>query len=616
MNKTDRTKNTKNTKNTKKKSYKTLIDAFRDILTAIRPYGFMWIPVDGDDALPEDKVKAKVVKSARSMALDALYYVAERFGITLLQGAYLTYVMRFGHEDQGVPPSDINSLCAQVEAACKGNMTYEDGAFEGSYSLDNMLAFSIQKELSEMAAKGVLYESYEGGTACYYLSAAAGDAISNNSAFVKATYSKKQERALFFTIMDDSFEKGLGINELNGRFYALCKQHPDVPFLKSLERYGLEDEDVLILACACCRYYIHGLRLYAYNVEPIVGSGKMGAIMESFMDGSNPLVKNGLLKKETRDDETEFRFGLTQKGKDEFIGSFESETASETEAAKEEGNDDMDPNLIHYGSLAQKQLFYNKAEREQMDLLTEALGIERFAFIQNGLNKMRHKKGMACLFYGAPGTGKTESVYQLALQTKRDIIAVNCANIRGGLVGDGERNIKTVFDDYRKSCKGKDALPILLFNEADSLFCKRFESVQESNELYENAMQSVILQELDRFDGILIATTNLSGAMDGAFERRFLYKIEFNRPSAETRARIWMSMLPNLTDDQASMLAEDYDLSGAQIENAVSKYAIKSLMKGISVDKVDLASLEKECGEEGVKLHNTLSKRVKVGFAA
>ena len=86
--------------------------------------------------------------------------------------------------------------------------------------------------------------------------------------------------------------------------------------------------------------------------------------------------------------------------------------------------------------------------------------------------------GFTCLFYGAPGTGKTETVLQLARQTGRDIVQVNLSQLKSCWVGESEKNIKRLFDNYRNKVKKSKVIPILLFNEADAIINQRMEGAQ------------------------------------------------------------------------------------------------------------------------------------------
>jgi SpoVK/Ycf46/Vps4 family AAA+-type ATPase len=114
----------------------------------------------------------------------------------------------------------------------------------------------------------------------------------------------------------------------------------------------------------------------------------------------------------------------------------------------------------------------------------------------------------------------------------------------------------------------------------------------------ENTIQNILLQAMENLSGIMIATTNLTNNMDSAFERRFLYKICFEKPTIETRAHIWQSMLPNLSSEEANNLAKEYDFSGGQIENIARKQIVDSILYG---QQQDIASVKLYCENENIK---------------
>ena len=236
--------------------------------------------------------------------------------------------------------------------------------------------------------------------------------------------------------------------------------------------------------------------------------------------------------------------------------------------------------LIRHEEIVRKQLYYDREVAAQVSDLERLLEEAHYREICNRLKDKGHRTGFTCLFYGAPGTGKTESVLQLALQTGRDIMQVNVQEIKSMWVGESEKNIKALFDRYRSCVENSEVAPILLFNEADAIIGKRQEGAERAVEKMENSIQNIILQEMETLDGILIATTNLVQNMDKAFERRFLYKIRFNKPSLEARLRIWQSMLPDLPETDLRLLAGKYDFSGGQIENIARHYAIDSILHG------------------------------------
>ena len=154
-----------------------------------------------------------------------------------------------------------------------------------------------------------------------------------------------------------------------------------------------------------------------------------------------------------------------------------------------------------------------------------------------------------------------------------------------------------------------DVAPILLFNEADAIIGIRKQGAQNAVDKMENTIQNIILQEMETMDGIMIATTNLVENMDSAFDRRFLYKVKFEKPDAQVRRRIWKEMLPTLSDKEAQVLAEAFELSGGQIENVARKDTINHILHGASNDR--LALLKGYCNDETI---GTTPTRRRLGF--
>jgi hypothetical protein len=178
-----------------------------------------------------------------------------------------------------------------------------------------------------------------------------------------------------------------------------------------------------------------------------------------------------------------------------------------------------------------KQLFYNKEEKGQIERLGSLLEEDSLQKVFSSMKEKGLRTGMICLFYGDPGTGKTETVYQMARRTGRKILEADVAKLRNCYVGETEKNMRALFADYRTACEENKLKPILLFNEADAILGKRMEGAVKAVDRMENSVQNILLQEMETFEGIMIATTNLLGNLDPAFERRFLFKIRFNKPT-------------------------------------------------------------------------------------
>jgi SpoVK/Ycf46/Vps4 family AAA+-type ATPase len=164
--------------------------------------------------------------------------------------------------------------------------------------------------------------------------------------------------------------------------------------------------------------------------------------------------------------------------------------------------------------------------------------------------------------------------------------------------GESEKLIKGIFDKYRRIVDRSKVTPILLFNEADGIFSSRKQLGNSAVDQTENAIQNIILQEMEDLNGILIATTNLTQNLDKAFERRFLYKICFDKPTVNARFHIWKDKMPTLSERETSTLSEMFNLSGGQIDNIARKYLMKEVLHG-SVP--NLEELKSYCSEENLQ---------------
>lgn len=269
-------------------------------------------------------------------------------------------------------------------------------------------------------------------------------------------------------------------------------------------------------------------------------------------------------------------------------------------------------NLISADKIDQKELYYNKREEGQVETLKELISEEKYNEIRDRLKKTNFRIGFASLFYGGPGTGKTETVFQLAKATGRSIMQVNISEVKSKWVGDSEKNIQAIFNQYRRAVamseKNGEKVPILLFNEADAIISRRKEGATNAVDKMENSIQNIILQEMEKLEGILIATTNLTENLDPAFERRFLYKIRFDKPEVDVKVKIWKSMICDISDNEALSLASKYDFSGGQIENIARKVTINNILYG-TAPKLD--SLQKLCNEELIAKETS---RQRIGF--
>jgi hypothetical protein len=250
--------------------------------------------------------------------------------------------------------------------------------------------------------------------------------------------------------------------------------------------------------------------------------------------------------------------------------------------------------LLEAKSLQTKNLFLNKTEEKQVSLLHTLLGGDQLTHVQQKFEQAGLGKGVVVLLYGDPGTGKTETVYSIASRTQRNVLLVDIANIKDKYVGESEKHLKMLFEEYRKAVSHFERTPILLFNESDALISKRIELTSSVDQM-NNSMQNILLQELESFEGILFATSNLNVNLDKAFERRFPYKIHFGKPDTATRGKIWASKLPDLDSSAVTRLAQAFELTGGQIDNIIRKYLLHNILNDSSPD---LTQIEQMCAEE------------------
>lgn len=264
--------------------------------------------------------------------------------------------------------------------------------------------------------------------------------------------------------------------------------------------------------------------------------------------------------------------------------------------------------LINNDQITEKKLYFNKSERYQIETFSNLLLNDNYENIISRLKEKGMRSGFCALFYGGPGTGKTESVYQIAKKTGRNIFLVDVSRIKSKWVGDSEKNIKALFDEYRSIVNNSEVAPILLFNEADAILSIRKSGAENAVDKMENSIQNIILQEMENLQGIMIATTNLTQNFDSAFERRFIYKLEFNKPDIQSRISIWESMMEGIDPEYAKALAEEFEFSGGQIENISRKATVDYILSG---EQPDLNHLRELCKNETI---GSGAKNARIGF--
>ena len=399
---------------------------------------------------------------------------------------------------------------------------------------------------------------------------------------------------------DDLNDDAISPHELCEELQTLFKDNPQVGFVQHLKDYCLSSDDQMMATLFCHRLVNKDDDDIRFgDIEDLFDTvGDFNRAKGELRGGEHILQKKKIIEHRCVDGLADVtRYKLTESAKRTLLAEMKINEAEEKLA-----------DMMDSSRLTPKQLFFPKDIQRQVEELGSFLHPENYQKIQERMKEKGFRNGFACLFYGSPGTGKTETDYQLARQTGRNIMVVDVPQLKSMWVGQSEKNVKGLFDRYREQVKRAKLTPILLFNEADAIIGKRKSGAENAVDKMENSLQNIILQEMETLDGIMIATTNLQENMDKAFERRFLYKIKFDKPTEEASASIWRSMIPDLSELDVHTLVSKYDFSGGQIENIARHYAIDTILHGQSEDVLPM--LIRHCDNE--RLDEKCS--TKIGF--
>ncbi len=242
----------------------------------------------------------------------------------------------------------------------------------------------------------------------------------------------------------------------------------------------------------------------------------------------------------------------------------------------------------------------NPKTRETLETLMRQLDKEVLnRLFEWGIKDKKRGIDARIIFYGHPGTGKTMTAYSLAKSLKRQVLSFDCSKILSMYVGESEKNVRKIFDTYRDLTQKTKTEPILFLDEADQFLGSRSSGVTSGADQMHNQMQNIFLEQIESFEGVLIATTNLLENIDMAFSRRFNYKIEFKKPNKIQRKKLWELMLPKNADFEKDFSIEElstYQLTGGQINLIVKNTAYNVAVRDTPLFKLEdfIAEIQKE----------------------
>lgn len=508
-------------------------------------------------------------------------------------------------QKMGTCPEETAILACVLENS-HGYHTCDDEDIAKFMGFTNIEFMGFRQYLDSLAVKRIVRFAKTRGGISFVILKEASQAIIEDKEFSEKNFSGltteemfTQMRKAFRAFRDDELTHEMLIQDLN----MLVDVNPQNIFCQKIIDCGVRkftQTEQRIFFYLCHRFVSFGEREVDFHVfgDFIAENEDAQKFIRVFQAGKLNLQKSGLI---TFGGEA----GLMDKSSASLSEQVRNTFFTEVDLFSEErieGHRD----LMSCDNIVVKELFYNALEQEQVERLEKLLEEEHFNGIQARLAELGMRKGFNVIMYGGPGTGKTETTLQIAKKTGRDVFFVDLSSLKSKWVGESEKIVKGIFNTYRSMCKTKSIKPILFFNEADAIFGKRMENVETSAAQMLNSLQNIILQEMEQIDGVMFCTTNLHTNLDPAFERRFLYKIELEKPGEEVRVKIWKSMLKGLEEDEYSVLASRYPFSGGQIENVVRKSTVDYILLG---EKPSLETICKFCDEENFK-----SNIRKVGF--
>ena len=431
------------------------------------------------------------------------------------------------------------------------------------------------------------------------------ESIYNNTEYIPQA-KKKDDDIEFISYMADRYESrrsaDMSARSIQRELRLYEKAHSHLEVVKRVSDELEDPNDRFFIYDVANDVLKGGDSNLNVTISDLYDGGERYSVATEMMEEKHELFQKGLIEFAKKGNLSEASITLSDKGRKLVLG----------ERAFLFEDSINDENLIKTDSIKEKKLFYSPENQKEIDRLKAALQEEKLKGIQQRLKDDGLPVGVAVLLYGAPGTGKTESVMQIAKETGRSIVHVDISEAKSAWFGESEKRIKKIFTSYKNACeiaeKKGELMPILLFNEADALISKRKSDTSGNCAQTENAIQNIILEELESLKGIFIATTNLASNMDSAFERRFLFKIKFENPSTEAKTSIWMNKLSWLDKESATEFARDYDFSGGQIDNIVRKIAMNEVITG---ERPEISDIRDMCKCE--KIDNPDGSR-RMGF--
>ena len=522
------------------------------------------------------------IRSHRPMTLDtsdneALHYLMKRLNMTT---------------------SQVHILACTIFHSQATGHTCDTDDITDYMSAHPLEIFSKRGDFDILIERGYL-ESSEGhfGTEEWGVRKEAMMALNNNKAFNIETL-RSPDSISFLAECTTAIREGRRFDndgEIGKEIDWLFKLNQHLPITFNIKRIAAEDELVfkpLVLAAAILSTE-SAISIDGGDFSMVMENKDVRKVVRALQKGTHPLIVKKIFEPLCNEGgmSDADQWVISKDGWMELL----SQNMEEVNTILND-NDEWGRNLTPCSQIPERKLYFSGKTQDEVNRLRQLLQDEQYQQVVARLREKNMPTGLNILLYGTPGTGKTELVQQLARETGRDIFIVDMSQIRDKYVGESEHNLSRIFTTYRSYVARMRKTPILFCNECDAIFGSRMERTSGSVDKMENALQNILLEQMEKLQGIMICTTNLTSALDKAFERRFLLKLQLPKPNNEARKQIWATMLPGLSDEQTTLLANRFDFSGGQIQNVTRKQIINSIFTG--KDEMDFSRILNDCSAE------------------
>jgi AAA+ superfamily predicted ATPase len=371
--------------------------------------------------------------------------------------------------------------------------------------------------------------------------------------------------------------------KLTEREIVNAKQCKELDWLNGFDNLTIAEKTLFL--SAAIRHQKDGQQIdLEYFIKMIEDNfAKQKEFRDSIENKTSLLIEYDLLVR----DEEAFIFdefvGLTEKSKDALFVKEKTTTKKNTFTTG---------TILTPEDIVLEELFYNELEWQQINTIEKVLSKEKHQLVVDQLSQNGLAKGISILFNGFSGTGKTATAKRIAKITNRPLFCVDVEKVINKWVGDTEKGTKKIFDQYYEFSKECDLIPILFFNE-DSIFSKRVD-VGHSTDRTHNSMQNILLEQMELFTGISIVTSNHAEKLDKAFERRFLYRVEFEKPTKETQRNLLQNSFQNISIETINKILESYSFTGGQIYNIRKKYIMQCIIEDADLESLFIRFCQEE----------------------